>query len=302
MMTYKRSVSVFVALAVITVAGVTVPLAVNSKIITNVDADISAQELRAVVVDDFESGQVAADISADGWFIKSTPKQYKNADTEKKLKRKNPVPVLQMKYITGGPNDMAVEQWSLTGLGMKKEKCLGVNFKFRYPGFNSVHMVAPKEVDWQSKKPVMRNNPSTGKEEQERGIQLPGQARAISLWVHGRGNPYDLEIWVKDYRGDTYILKAGSVNFVGWRPMRVEIPVSVPQSYESYPQTRVTKLTEIVLRAQMGKSAEELTEDTFFFFDQIKVLTDTYEVNFDGSDLHKLFENGGEQQQPKPQN
>ena len=44
-------------------------------------------------------------------------------------------------------------------------------------------------------------------------------------------------------------------------------------------------------------------ETAYFFFDQLKVLTDTYEVNFDASDLHKLMdgskggEKGGEKKQ-----
>ena len=71
--------------------------------------------------------------------------------------------------------------------------------------------------------------------------------------------------------------------------MKVFIPASIPQSYESYPQTRVTKITRFVLRAQDSASGAELIENTYFFFDQLKVLTDTYEVNFDGSDLHRAF-------------
>lgn len=290
---YKKSLSVVLAMLAVVLLGVTAARRAESKIVTNVKSDVSGEEIMAVVIEDFENAKISTQLSGDGWYATSVPKKYEKAETEQKLKRKNPVPTLEMKIINGGPNDMATEEWSLTDLGKKKDKILGLKFKFRYPGHNSVHLLAPMEVDWKTKKPVLRYNPATRKDEQERGLQLPGQAKAISVWVHGRGNPYDLEVWLKDYRGDTHVLKFGSVNFVGWRPMKVYIPKNIPQSYESYPQTRVTRITEFVLRSEAQRSAEELTADTYFFFDQIKVLTDTYEVNFDGQNLDEVFDGSG---------
>jgi hypothetical protein len=264
----------------------------QSKIITNVPADVSGDEELAVVIEDFE----AAEVSDKGWKIESMPKQFTKAETEERLKMKNPVPRMEIKVVPGAPNDMNVEEWSLTGLGKKKEKILGVSYRFRYPGTNEIHILPPLEVDWKDRQPVMSYNASTAKEEQERAIQLPGQAKAISLWVHGRGHPYDLELWLKDYTGATHVLKFGSVNFVGWRPLTVQIPGNIPQTYMSFPQTRVTKITRFVLRAVPNAPRAELMEVAYFFFDQLKVLTSTYEVNFDGSELHKIFD-GGEKKQ-----
>ncbi|MBP7603040.1 MAG: hypothetical protein KBA15_03880, partial [Spirochaetes bacterium] len=93
---------------------------------------------------------------------------------------------------------------------------------------------------------------------------------------------------VKDYRGDVHILKLGSLNFVGWRPLRAFIPENVPQETQSYPQTRVTKIVRLVIRATPYAG----TEDVYMFFDQLKVLTDVFEVNFDGQNLHKAFQGG----------
>jgi len=264
------------------------PKVADSKIITNVPSDISGEELKAIVIDDFEN----ASTGAKGWEVKSVPKKFESSGTEEKLKMKNPVPTLEVRVINGFPNDMAVEEWSLTGLGKKKEKCLGVHYKFRYPGTNSIHILPPPEVDWKEQKPVLTYNPSTGKDEQERGLQLPGKARAISLWVHGRGTPYHMEVWVKDYQGNTHILKFGSVDFVGWRPLKVFIPSFIPMETDTYPQTRVAKITRFVLRVVPNTTAEAMTEESFFFVDQIKVLTDTFEVNYDGQDLHKAFKGG----------
>ena len=269
----------------------------QSKLITNVPADLSGDEELAVVIEDFESSAVGD----NGWKVDSVPRKFVKAETEQKLKMKNPVNILEMKIIPGNPNDMNVQEWSLTEKGKKKEKCLGVKFQFRYPGTNEIHILAPPQLDWKDKTPKLTFNPSTGKDEQERGLELPGKAKGISLWVHGRGHPYTMEAWVKDYRGATHIVKFGSLNFVGWRPLKAYIPISVPQEFESFPQTRILKITRFVVRAVPNAPREELMEVAYLFFDQVKVLTDTYEVNFDGNELHKIFDGGSKGGEKKQQ-
>ena len=292
---YRKVVSILLSLVLAVVIGSFTARTAVSKIITNVPADVSGDEQMAVVIEDFENAQVGA----NGWAVQTTPKQFTKAETEQKLKMKNPVPKLEARIIQGAPNDMNVAEWSLTDLGKKKERILGLNFKFRYPGTNEISILPPPEIHWKEKKPIVTYNPNTGQDEQIRAIELPGQSKAISIWVHGRGLPYTMEAWLKDYRGNTHILKFGSVNFVGWRPMKVSIPISVPQTYESYPQTRITKITRFVLRADPKAPREELIQEAYFFFDQIKVLTETYEVNFDGQDLHKAFEGGSRDSAPR---
>ncbi|MBN2038423.1 MAG: hypothetical protein JW864_00155 [Spirochaetes bacterium] len=247
----------------------------HSKIITNVPSDISAQELRAIVIEDFEK-------TAD-WQVESTPK--KNPDP-----KKDPVPSLQLKYLDGAPSDLTPERWTQDKKGMEAKKILGLHFRFKYPGFNSVHIIPPPEVQWDDQtKKVMTYDSRVGKYVQERAIQLPGQSRGLSMWVHGRGNDYYLEAWVKDWKGEVHIIKFGSMNFVGWRPLVAQIPPYIPQEIESYPQTKLLKIVRFVIRS----TPDSITEDTYMFFDQLKVLTDVFEVNFDGQDLHKAFEEGG---------
>ena len=288
---YKKIASILMSLLIAVVLSSLTFRTANSKIITNVPADVSGEEMMAVVIEDFEN----AVVGGNGWIVQSTPKQFVKAETEQKLKMKNPVLKLEMKIIPGAPNDMNVEEWSLTDMGKKKDKVLGVNFKFRYPGTNEISILPPLEIHWKEKKPVYTYNPNTGKDEQERGLELPGQAKAISIWVHGRGLPYKFEIWIKDFKGNTHILKLGSINFVGWRPLKVSIPGNVPQAFESYPQTRSTKITRLVVRAEPSAAREELMQEAYVFFDQIKVLTETYEANFDGQNLHRVFEGGAQE-------
>jgi hypothetical protein len=263
--------AVFIASIVFVYPGVKTA---NSKIITNVPSDISSEELKALVIEDFES--------PTDWQVETSPK--KNPDP-----KKDPVPSLELKFIDGAPADLKPERWSADKKGMETKKLLGLHFRFKYPGYNSVHLLPPLEVQWDDPtKKVMTYNARTGQYIQERAIQLPGQSKGISIWAHGRGNDYYLETWVKDWKGEVHILKFGSLNFVGWRPLTAEIPPYIPQEIDSYPQTKLLKIVRFVIRA----TPDAITEDTYLFFDQLKVLTDVYEVNFDGQELHKAFTEG----------
>ena len=272
----RRSHSVLAIIATIVLVAGAATQQGQSKLLTNVPQDISEQELIARVVEDFEQQK--------DWKLESTPKQNPDA-------KRNPVPALEMKYISGQPSALEPEKWSPDKKGMEAKQCLGLHFRFKYPGNNSVHLLPPPEVRWDDPtKAVTTYDSGLQKEVQERALQLPGRAKAISIWAHGRGNDYRLEVWVKDFKGDVHILPMGSLNFVGWRPMKAEVPEYVPQEVNSYPQTKVTKIMRFVIRSD----PEAIVEDVYMFFDQLKVLTDTFEVNFDGQNLHKAFE--GKQQ------
>jgi hypothetical protein len=268
----------------------------DSKIVTNVPADVSGDETKALVIEDFENLKIVEKVEDDGWYVTSTPREFTKGD-ETTNKRKNPVLALKLRGVEGGPNDMKVEEaYSPTGLGKEKKKNLGVHFRFRYPGNNSVSLEPPLEVDWKDRTPVLTYDQALRKDVSERGIQLPGRTKAISMWVHARGFPYTMEVWVKDFKGDVHILEKQTINFVGWRPLVFEIPANLPQSSDTYPVTRVSKLVRIVIREVSNVAGEHSStstrnsSDVYVFFDQIKVLTDTYEVYFDGQDLHKNFE------------
>ncbi len=268
----------------------------ESKLETSVAADVSGAELKAMVVEDFENLKVVEKVEEDGWFATTTPKEFTKGDDEAK-KRKNPVLTFKVKSVDAGSSDMKVEEaYSPTGLGKEKKKALGVHFKFRYPGNNSVHLEPPFELEWKDRTPVLTYDQAIRKDVAERGIQLPGRAKSISMWVHARGFPYTLEVWVKDFKGDVHILEKQSINFVGWRPMIFQLPSNMPQSSDTYPATRVSKIVRIVIRevtnvgGEYSSTSTKNSADVYVFLDQIKVLTDTYEVFFDGQELHKTFE------------
>ncbi len=255
----KRNYVILTALTFCALVAAVFIQPVYSEIVTNVPADISADKLEALVVEDFEQ--------SPEWTVETTPKKYEEGGEEK-----DPVPTLEIKVIDGAPSSLRPEAWQADDKGTEKTKVLGVNFEFKYPGYNSVHIVPPAP------------------------IELPGRAEGLSVWVHGRGNNYYLETWIEDYNGDVHILKFGSVNFVGWKPLKVDIPAFIPQAVDSYPQTKILKVNKFVLRSDPS----ERVRNTFFFFDQIKVLTQTYEVNFDGAGLEDEFESSRDAEGSRP--
>jgi len=248
----------------------------HSEVVTNVNPDISADQIKAFVVEDFEdAGKIG---NEDGWRLTTTPQRLKDENK----KDKNPVPILEQKIIQGRPADMRPDEWSQNKLGIKNNELdkvksvYGVHFKFRYPGYNSVHIEPPVNPDLTPE----------GENRKVRGIILPGRAKGVSLWVHSRGHPYALECWVEDYQNRVHILKMGKTNFVGWRPMKAYIPITIPQAVDTFPQTKFIKVVRLVLRADPMATAQD---SVYMFFDQLKVLTDDFEVNFDGLELDKAF-------------
>ncbi|MFW6365198.1 MAG: flagellar filament outer layer protein FlaA [Spirochaetota bacterium] len=257
----KRNLALLTGLLIVTAAVAVYMKPAHSQLVTNVPPDISAEELEALVVEDFEN--------SPEWTVETDPRDLEgeNANTEK-----DPVTTLELKIVDGSPSDLKPEAWQADDMGTQKTKVLGVNYEFKYPGYNVVYLIPPDP------------------------IQLPGRAKGLSLWVHGRGNDYYLEAWIKDYTGSTHILKFGSINFVGWKPLSVDIPAYIPQSVESYPQTKILTIERLVIRADPS----ERVRNTFFFFDQIKVLTQTYEVNFDGMGLENAFESAQDPEGSRP--
>lgn len=234
--------------------------------------DVDGIELRAVQVEGFEADPwtavvtpgdpeaIPAVVEADG----TPPKGEKWNSPEVAIRGEGNNPCR--------PQNLAHDETN--------KKCLGVRFKFIYPGNNVVALTPPAskkiyrvldELD-HNNKPKVQEVP---------GLKLPGKVKALSVWVLGRGNDYTLEAWVQDWKGSTHILKMGSVNFVGWRPLTTKVPVGVPQDIDTYPQTKNLVLTKLVLRSKLTAN----TEKVVIFFDSVKVLTDMYDVHFDGADV-----------------
>lgn len=221
-----------------------------TKVQTLTGDDVDAMELRSIIVEPFE---------ATPWVIEANPKPPESS--------------AEINLVEGKPQNLSYDEGN--------KKSMGVRYQFVYPGNNTIVLTPPadKQVERMTGQLDNENKP---KKVTVPGIELPGKVKAISVWVLGRGNEYTLEGWIEDWRGDTHILKMGSLDFIGWRPLSAKIPENIPQDVYSYPQTKTLVFKKFVIRSTPKTSQEKVV----LFFDSLKVLTDMYDVHFDGADMN----------------
>ncbi len=251
-MSIKNNWKLIAAVTIVTVAGAmaSVLTAKAATVTTMNGEDVDSQELRSIIVEGWEK---------EAWVVEANP-----AAPESKI---------EANIVEGRPKNLSFDE--------NNKNSMGLRYRFVYPGNSTVTITPPesRKVKRFSGQLDENNEP---KFYETAGIELPGRVVAVSVWVLGRGNEYNLECWIEDWKGDTHIYDFGSLDFIGWRPLSIEIPASVPQDVESYPQTKTLVLKKFVVRSTPYTSQEEVV----FFFDTLKVLTDMFDLHFDGAEMH----------------
>lgn len=144
--------------------------------------------------------------------------------------------------------------------------CYGILGSFTRTGYNNIEII-PGE--------------GQGDEWKAEPLMLPGKIEYIDLWVWGSNYNYTLDLIVKDYRGIDHIIEMGSIKHIGWKHLYVKIPTNIPQTKEKLPMFQGLKLTKLVIRTDPKEKVDRFA----IYFDQLKVITDTYNSSFDGDDL-----------------
>ena len=176
------------------------------------------------------------------------------------------------KYSTNGyPQMNIVKAYPDALYGHNQENkplySLGVHGKFDRKGYNYVEMI-PAQKD------------SSGNL-QPAPIPIPGRAQKVDLWIWGSNYNYWLDLYLRDYQGIDHVLHFGSLHFVGWKDLTVDIPSSIPQSRSYIPRYEGLVMTKLV----MWTAPDEKVDDFYLFIDEINCLTDIFESRFDGEDL-----------------
>lgn len=155
-------------------------------------------------------------------------------------------------------------------------RALGLQAAFNRQGYNYVEFI-----------PVRENEDG---ETVPRGIEIPGRARHLDMWVWGSNFDFYMDVHIRDYRGMVHVLKLGDINYRGWRNLRITIPSWIPQDARYIAELRAGAFTSDLRGLELVKIVlwtrpQERVNGFFMYLDEIKVETDLYREPFDGEDL-----------------
>jgi hypothetical protein len=163
-----------------------------------------------------------------------------------------------------------VEAWPESLYGKNRDnlelQVLGIHGAFLRKGYNWVEIV-PGEGEGSNFTP--------------KPLSIPGRADAIDIWVWGSNHAYRLEVHLRDFHGIDHVLEFGSLQFMGWKNLRVRVPATIPQTWKYLPRLRNLEVTKLVL----WTTPMEKVDDYYMYLDQLKVVSDVFETPFDGDGL-----------------
>jgi hypothetical protein len=167
------------------------------------------------------------------------------------------------------PQSSLIASWPQALSGTVREgqelKSLGVWGKFDRQGYNWID-IYPTAADG-------------GEDAGAVGIKIPGRLQYIDIWVWGSSLSYTLEVYFRDGNGIVHAIPVGNLNFRGWKNLQARIPGSIPQAKRS----QLMPLEFVKFRVWTPPT--EPVGDFRVYFDQFKILTDTFESLYDGDEL-----------------
>jgi Flagellar filament outer layer protein Flaa len=180
--------------------------------------------------------------------------------------------VVGSKFTTEGfPKQTYTEAWPEAIFGSNQDEkdlqVLGVNVKWDRKGYNYIEIIPVKEDADGNTVP----NP----------ISIPGRAKKLDLWVWCSDFDFYFEVHIRDTNGVVHVLNMGSLAEIGWNNFYTEIPGRIAQTGNYVPFLKTLELVKVVIWTKPTENVSNF----FVYFDQIKVLTDTFITRFDGDDL-----------------
>jgi hypothetical protein len=169
-------------------------------------------------------------------------------------------------------------------------RSLGINGCFDRRGYN-----------WIDIYPVLADD----KDELPIGIPIPGRMRRLDMWVWGSNLRYYMEAYFKDFQGVIHVINMGNVTYRGWRNLSITIPGNLNQTVwtQSEPLQRASDIgldlsekpqirdepaypSLHFIKFRLWTQPVERVDNFFVYLKQMKILTDTNEALYDGSDLN----------------
>jgi hypothetical protein len=112
-------------------------------------------------------------------------------------------------------------------------------------------------------------------------ITATGRTDEISMWVWSMNLDYYLEVYARDYLGIVHVIKLGDLRYNGWKKLTAKVPSTIPQTKKTYPRLESLK----IVKFRLWTKPREQVSPFYVYFDQLAILTDTFESIYDGDDL-----------------
>ena len=172
------------------------------------------------------------------------------------------------------PKMTNVEAWPMALFGTNKAnldlRSLGIWGKFDRRGYN-----------WIDVYPVVPGTGEGGEDPEPFEIPIPGRLQYLDMWVWGSNMNFYLEAYFRDFQGVVHNIYMGDLAFQGWRNLRARIPHTIQQSKRVLP--RLAGLHFVKFR--IWTTPVERVDNFYVYFNQMKILTDTFESLYDGDEL-----------------
>lgn len=164
-----------------------------------------------------------------------------------------------------------IKAWpdALFGRNVAKDdlKCFGIKAGFLRRGYNYLEIIPVKKGDDGKEVPAP--------------VILQGNVKSMDIWVWGSNYNYYLDAHILDSEGIPHTLSFGNLNFAGWKNLSAKISLAIPQAKRHLLQEEQIRLMKFVLWTR----PQEKVDEFYIYLDQIKILTDTYAIRFDGDEL-----------------
>ncbi|MDR0402983.1 MAG: flagellar filament outer layer protein FlaA [Treponema sp.] len=162
----------------------------------------------------------------------------------------------------------------------KDLKILGIWGKFKRMGYNWIDIYPTLKTD--------------GEEAGPYEIPIPGRVRYLDMWVWGSNLNYYVEAYVRDEQGVIHTIYLGNLRYRGWKNLRALVPTYIPQRRRIILDPKATSITSAedrnsiylkFVKFRIWTTPAEAVGNFYIYFDQFKVLTDTFESLYDGDEL-----------------
>lgn len=170
--------------------------------------------------------------------------------------------IIRSRLFEGAPkNKKAIPEEE--NLNLPDSKVLGVKVSFYHRGHNSFEVKAVKP------------------------LPVEGIAKTANVWVVGRSYPHAMKLLIEDFWGKRFELYMGKLNHSGWKLMSVAIPpqnsagkTGIIQKDYHYSTTMGLKIVGFRIECD----PEEAYGNYYIYFDDLRVVSDLYEVDIRDED------------------